>query len=84
MPFLLRILEHPRFRAGEVDTGFLDGEGASLATVSTDDAAMPDVVREAIASYESSVSSHQSSVERRAASPESRVDPWDQFKSWRL
>src|SRR5581483_10324595 len=31
VPFLLRILEHPRFRAGEIDTGFLDGEGASLA-----------------------------------------------------
>jgi acetyl/propionyl-CoA carboxylase alpha subunit len=33
IPFLLRILEHPRFRAGELDTGFLDGEGASLALV---------------------------------------------------
>src|SRR5207253_2678606 len=31
IPFLLRIIEHPRFRAGEVDTGFLDGEGAGLA-----------------------------------------------------
>ena len=30
IPFLLRILEHPAFRAGDVDTGFLDREGASL------------------------------------------------------
>ena len=32
IPFLLRILEHPRFRAGDVDTGFLDREGATLAS----------------------------------------------------
>ena len=31
IPFLLRILEHPRFRAGDVDTAFLDSDGASLA-----------------------------------------------------
>ena len=31
IPFLLRILEHPRFRAGDVDTAFLDDEVASLA-----------------------------------------------------
>jgi 3-methylcrotonyl-CoA carboxylase alpha subunit len=30
IPFLQRILEHPAFRAGDVDTGFLDREGASL------------------------------------------------------
>jgi acetyl-CoA carboxylase biotin carboxylase subunit len=80
VPFLLRVLDHPRFRAGEVDTGFLDGEGAGLATATP---AMPDVVREAIAAYESSASSHQSSVESRAASTELRHDPWDALTSWR-
>src|SRR5262245_34799284 len=29
--FLLSILEHPRFRAGDIDTGWLDAEGASFA-----------------------------------------------------
>ena len=26
VPFLLRVLDHPRFRAGEIDTGFLDAK----------------------------------------------------------
>src|SRR5206468_5259397 len=30
IPFLLRVLEHPRFAAGDVDTAFLDTEGAPL------------------------------------------------------
>ncbi len=30
IPFVRQILEHPAFRAGDVDTGFLDREGASL------------------------------------------------------
>ena len=81
VPFLLRILEHPRFRAGEVDTGFLDSEGASLATAGAE---MPDVVREAIATYESSSrESRAASPESPAPSPQSRQDPWDLVKSWR-
>jgi acetyl/propionyl-CoA carboxylase alpha subunit len=80
VPFLIRILEHPRFRAGDVDTGFLDSEGASLAAGNTE---MPEVVREAIASYDSSVSGYQSSVESRDSSLEPRRDPWDALTSWR-
>ena len=29
--FLLRLLDHPRFRSGTIDTSFLDRQGASLA-----------------------------------------------------
>ena len=29
IPFLLAILEHPRFVAGDIDTGFLDRESAT-------------------------------------------------------
>jgi acetyl-CoA carboxylase biotin carboxylase subunit len=32
VPFLIRILELPEFRDGKVDTGFLDREGATLAS----------------------------------------------------
>src|SRR5439155_16306082 len=46
IPFLLRVLEHPRFRAGEVDTGFLDGEGSALAAA--DDLEMPPSVHAAL------------------------------------
>ena len=49
IPFLLRILEHPRFRAGDVDTGFLDREGAALAEETR---AMPAFVRAAVASLD--------------------------------
>ena len=31
VPFLLRILEHPRFQRGDTDTGFLETEAAELA-----------------------------------------------------
>ena len=31
LPFLLRILDHPRFCAGDIDTAFLDDEAPALA-----------------------------------------------------
>ena len=31
IPYLLRILEHPRFQSGNADTGFLESEGEALA-----------------------------------------------------
>ncbi len=80
--FLLRILEDARFRAGEVDTRFLDEEGASLAQPAT---AMPEAVREAIAAHQQSpVSSLQSPVSSQE-SGEARAarDPWEVLTSWR-
>ena len=47
VPFLLRILDHPRFRDGQIDTEFLDREGASLLEPGDE---MPGYVREAVAS----------------------------------
>jgi acetyl-CoA carboxylase biotin carboxylase subunit len=32
IPFLLAVLQHPRFAAGQIDTRFLDSEGGSLRT----------------------------------------------------
>jgi acetyl/propionyl-CoA carboxylase alpha subunit len=74
IPFLLRILEHPRFRSGEIDTGFLDIEGASLATSAPTQ--IPDVVREVLRTFTTSDAS-------RAASHESGADPWEVLTSWR-
>jgi acetyl/propionyl-CoA carboxylase alpha subunit len=34
--FLIRVLQHPRFRAGDIDTGFLDAELSSLVTPPVD------------------------------------------------
>src|SRR5581483_661593 len=65
VPFLLRVLEHPRFADGTLDTGFLDREGAGLAETDTD---MPAFVREA-AQF-----SPQSSA--RTPSASASWDPW--------
>jgi len=71
IPYLLRILEHPQFANGTIDTGFLDREGAAL--IDADDQ-VPEPVRLAalaVVSHQSSVGSPQSSVHRQA------WDPWN-------
>jgi acetyl/propionyl-CoA carboxylase alpha subunit len=70
--FLLRILDHPRFRAGDVDTGFLDAEGAALAASGPVD--IPNAVQAAIAAHES-----ESPLETQP----SRPDPWQSLHEWR-
>ena len=72
--FLLRILEHPRFRAGEIDIGFLDTEGASLADSGSDE--MPACVHAAIAA-------HESRIEAEALNARSGADPWERLGPWR-
>ena len=59
IPFLLRILEHPQFIDAAVDTGFLDREGANIATgLSTD---LPEAAMAAL-------KEHQRTVDTRATS----------------
>jgi acetyl-CoA carboxylase biotin carboxylase subunit len=67
--YLLRILEHPQFANGTLDTGFLDREGAAL--IDADDE-VPEQVRAVANSRQSTVDSRQSTV----VSPEA-WDPWD-------
>jgi len=72
-PFLLRILESDRFRAGAFDTSFLDGEGAALTDVGHEE--VPAFVQAAIDAY-----AHQ------AAGDESQAPMWDPFvrlQGWR-
>jgi 3-methylcrotonyl-CoA carboxylase alpha subunit len=72
VPYLLRILEHPQFANGTIDTGFLDREGAALAQL---DDEVPEPVRLAALA----VVSHQSSVSGRQSTGVSREtwDPWN-------
>jgi acetyl-CoA/propionyl-CoA carboxylase biotin carboxyl carrier protein len=70
--FVLRILEHPRFLAGDIDTGFLDTAGAALAARAED--VPPAAVRAAIDSYES---------EPRGEALRSGLDPWQSLRAWR-
>jgi 3-methylcrotonyl-CoA carboxylase alpha subunit len=74
IPFLLRILEHPRFRSGEIDTGFLDHEGASLAAPTP--AADPEVVRDVLRTFSASAAT-------RTTNRQSQPDPWEVLTSWR-
>jgi acetyl/propionyl-CoA carboxylase alpha subunit len=77
IPFLLRIIAHPRFRAGDVDTSFLDGDGAALADIMTDEP--PAYVRAAAAMHADSTAGCLT------ANPESSHsrDPWAALRGWR-
>jgi len=82
LPFLLRVLEHPRFLSGTVDVEFLDGEGAALAT--TPEAELPPFVRAAISAHDGASADppHRSEIADGAESP-TGGDPWQGLRDWR-
>jgi acetyl-CoA carboxylase biotin carboxylase subunit len=63
--FLLGILDHPDFRAGTIDTGFLDRELSRLAEPPSE---LPPVVRAAIGAHHATASTRPASA---------GLDPWD-------
>jgi len=72
--FLLRILAHPQFQAGRMDTGFLDREGAALAQSSDE---VPGFVREVMTGADlpqSAISDHQSAISNQQSTM--KWDPW--------
>jgi acetyl-CoA carboxylase biotin carboxylase subunit len=77
IPFLLRILEHPRFRAGTVDTGFLDSEGAALADAP--EMEIPPFVQAAMAAHV------EIATQSAIRNPQSAMnwDPWTRLREWR-
>jgi acetyl/propionyl-CoA carboxylase alpha subunit len=83
IPFLLHIIDHPRFRAGEVDTGFLDGEGAALAEITTEEP--PPYVSAAVAMHVEVATHRHAAPGYPAADPEVRcaTDPWATLPGWR-
>ncbi|HJZ70880.1 MAG TPA: acetyl-CoA carboxylase biotin carboxylase subunit [Vicinamibacterales bacterium] len=65
LAFLVAVLESDAFRRGDVDTAFLDREGAAVAQSS-------------VVSHQSQVDSHQSRVvSHRAAQGLPQYDPWN-------
>ena len=72
IPFLLRVLDHPRFRDGSVDTGFLDAEGDALAR-SVPQEPPPHVL--------AAIAAHRESAKARSPTPEAG-DPWGSLKGW--
>ena len=83
IPFLLRVLEHPRFQDGTMDTAFLDREGAALADTP---AGIPPHVRAAVAAAtndESAGGSPQSVVRNPQSAIRTTVaDPWTTLSGW--
>jgi acetyl-CoA carboxylase biotin carboxylase subunit len=83
VPFLLRILEHPRFAAGAVDTGFLDGEGASLVQTPLEE--LPRFVAAAVRAYDDSLAAPGGQARAPHGGPTARAawDPWWTLRRWR-
>jgi acetyl-CoA/propionyl-CoA carboxylase biotin carboxyl carrier protein len=78
--FLLRLLEHPAFIAGRIDTGFLDREGEALAQSIPDPP--EDVIAVAIRAHQSANSPGGLGVNRTARTA-GGLDPFTTLKNWR-
>jgi acetyl/propionyl-CoA carboxylase alpha subunit len=79
IPFLVRVLEHPRFADGTVDTAFLDDEGGALARLPP--AGVPaHVIAAARAHLDGGLT--VGSTDDKARDPGSD-DPWSVLKGWR-
>jgi acetyl-CoA carboxylase biotin carboxylase subunit len=79
VPFLLEILHHPRFTAGDIDTGFLDSEGARLRE-SLAGEAFPAAALAAAARY---VDGGASLSNSRGPVPAAQPDPFVSLGNWR-
>ena len=77
IPLLLELLEHPRFVAGNVDTGFLDAEGDTIrARLSSNPS--PQVVAVAAAARAAGTT-----VATRGGHP-GNIDPWSSLRGARV
>ncbi len=75
IPFLLQILEHPRFVDASIDTGFLDREGAALASaISTD-------FPPAVIAFARSLTGSKGSTGSKG--DVLRDDPFETLRAWR-
>jgi hypothetical protein len=78
------VLEHPRFKAGEIDTGFLDDEVAAL--VGPRDEKLPAFVLDALAVFASESDQGSDAPGARHTQPAEAtagVDPWERLGTWR-
>jgi acetyl-CoA carboxylase biotin carboxylase subunit len=75
VPFLIRVLEDPRVRAGDFDTGFLDRQGDDLAKGV---AAPPPFLRDVALLLE-----NQAPAGGPASRPAFATDPWSSLRGWR-
>jgi acetyl/propionyl-CoA carboxylase alpha subunit len=89
--FLIALLEHPRFIAGDIDTRFLDVEGASLrarlvdAPTPPEAVAVANVARAATHPATDDLSADLSDEAQRAKSEarSAKADPWTTLRGYR-
>ena len=74
IPFLIRVLDSEAFRRGELHTGFLDGEGASLG-------ASPPLPSAALAA--AVAHGERAAATSGAETPSGAADPWAALGGWR-
>jgi acetyl/propionyl-CoA carboxylase alpha subunit len=77
IPYLLRILDHPRFQSGNVDTSFLESESEALAE--GPDTAIPPPVTAAMAAHSEAAANSGATL----GQPHSEWDPWSRITGWR-
>jgi acetyl/propionyl-CoA carboxylase alpha subunit len=83
--FLIDVLEHPRFVSGDIDTRFLDGEGAKLRT----SAPVPSEALEVAAELSRRSTGGEgggADLSRRSIDREgvdAKADPWDTLRGYR-
>jgi acetyl/propionyl-CoA carboxylase alpha subunit len=82
LPFLARLLRHPRFQAGKIDTTFVDGALAELATPPPIETVV-DAVAAAAWSQLQARSVGGPSPDRAAPNGTAADDPWTSLQGWR-
>src|SRR6185369_13799554 len=78
VPFLIELLEHPRFINGDLDTGFLDVEGAAMRARLLDD--VP-ILAKTVASAAANTAAESPQSRRNSAG--AKADPWFTLRGWR-
>ncbi|HEY7788885.1 MAG TPA: biotin carboxylase N-terminal domain-containing protein [Vicinamibacterales bacterium] len=79
IPFLLHLLEHPAFRAGQVDTGFLDRGDARFDPQAQDESLPAAALAVAAALGEPSAAPRDAGARDARAT----TDPWELLAGWR-
>jgi acetyl/propionyl-CoA carboxylase alpha subunit len=80
IPFLINVLEHPQFRAGDVDTGFLDREGPTLCSGASD---VPPFLREALLQIDDGGGRGPEPGSPGRLDARANNDPWVRLQGWR-
>jgi 3-methylcrotonyl-CoA carboxylase alpha subunit len=75
IPYLLKVLDHPRFRAGDIDTGFLDRDAGPLVQSGSEP---PAFLLEALRQLGDEAGDRQARIDEASA------DPWLTLRDWRV